>query len=197
MRTLALLAFLGCAAVAQAQQPKTYTPETAPRPNEETVLNARVVSVDPAGARLTVRGVDVKADGGRDETFSVAAPAAARLGELKRGMEVLLMLRGTTVVGVKISAPSGGASGTAPRDRSRGRHDTRPRPQRFVERQCRRQHRDGDDGGARGPGTTAVIPEGVVPMPAGVSAELRRSAGGGRAKCRAHALDDRRRAGKR
>src|SRR6186997_826420 len=107
MRTLALLAFLGCAAVAQAQQPKTYAPETAPRSNEETVLNARVVSVDVAGARLTVRGVDVKADGGRDETFSVAAPAASRLGELKRGTEVLLRLRGTTVVEVKASAASG------------------------------------------------------------------------------------------
>ena len=108
MRTLALLAFLGCAAVAQAQQPKTYAPETAPRSNEETVLNARVVSVDVAGARLTVRGVDVKADGGRDETFSVAAPAASRLSEFKRGMEVLLVLRGTTVVDVKTSVASGG-----------------------------------------------------------------------------------------
>ena len=119
MRTLALLAFLGCAAVAQAQQPKTYSPETAPRANEETVLNARVVSVDPAGARLTVRGADVKADGGRDETFSVAAPATSRLGELKRGMEVLLMLRGTTVVDVKVSIASGGqGAGAATRGRT-------------------------------------------------------------------------------
>jgi hypothetical protein len=114
MRTLTLLVFLGGAALAPAQQsPKTYTPEAAPRPNEETILNARVVSVDPAGARLTVRGVDVKADGGRDETFAVAAPAAARLAELKRGAEVLLVLRGTTVVEVKVSVASGGQGGTA------------------------------------------------------------------------------------
>jgi hypothetical protein len=119
MRTLTLVVFLGGAALAQAQQsPKTYTPEAAPRPNEETILNARVVSVDPAGARLTVRGVDVKADGGRDETFTVAAPAAARLAELKRGAEVLLVLRGTTVVEVKVSVASGGQGGTA-MDRTR------------------------------------------------------------------------------
>ncbi|HEU0105037.1 MAG TPA: hypothetical protein VFT38_02630 [Vicinamibacteria bacterium] len=113
MRTLASLVLLGCAAVAQAQQtPKTYTPDHPPRANEETILNARVVSVDPAGARVTVRGVDVKADGGRDETFTVAAPAASRLAELKRGTEVLLVLRGTTVVDLKVSVASGGEGGT-------------------------------------------------------------------------------------
>src|SRR4029450_2899172 len=120
MRTLTLLAFLGCAALAQAQQPKTYTPETAPRASEETVLNARVVSVDTAGAHLTVRGVDVKADGGRDETFSVPPPAPSRLGELKRGMEVLLRLRGTTVVDVKVSAASGASGNTAAGASTRG-----------------------------------------------------------------------------
>jgi hypothetical protein len=113
MRTLASLVLLGCAAVAQAQQtPKTYTPDHPPRANEETILNARVVSVDPAGARLTVRGVDVRADGGRDETFTVAAPAASRLAELKRGTEVLLVLRGTTVVDLKVSVTSGGEGAT-------------------------------------------------------------------------------------
>lgn len=114
MRALASLVLLGCAAVAQAQQtPKTYTPDHPPRANEETILNARVISVDPAGARVTVRGVDVKADGGRDETFTVAAPAASRLAELKRGTEVLLVLRGTTVVDLKVSVASGGEGGTA------------------------------------------------------------------------------------
>jgi hypothetical protein len=113
MRTLASLVLLGCAAVAQAQQaPKTYTPDHPPRANEETILNARVVSVDPAGARVTVRGVDIKADGGRDETFTVAAPATSRLAELKRGTEVLLVLRGTTVVDLKVSVTSGGEGGT-------------------------------------------------------------------------------------
>jgi hypothetical protein len=56
--------------------------------------------------------VDVKADGGRDETFAVAAPAASRLAELKRGTEVLLVLRGTTVVDLKISVTSGGEAAT-------------------------------------------------------------------------------------
>ncbi|PYQ43810.1 MAG: hypothetical protein DMF77_08710 [Acidobacteria bacterium] len=113
MKTLASLVLLGCAAVAQAQQtPKTYTPEHPPRANEETILNARVVSVDPAGSRVTVRGVDVRADGGRDETFTVAAPAASHLAELKRGTEVLLVLRGTTVVDLKVSVASGGEGGT-------------------------------------------------------------------------------------
>jgi hypothetical protein len=135
MRTLASLVLLGCAAVAQAQQaPKTYTPDHPPRANEETILNARVVSVDPAGARLTVRGVDIKADGGRDETFTVAAPAASRLGELKRGTEVLLVLRGTTVVDLKVSVASGGEGGTpvpgtrktTPASSTRGRSTPRP-----------------------------------------------------------------------
>jgi hypothetical protein len=156
MRTLALLAFLGCAAVAQAQQPKTYTPETAPRPNEETVLNARVVSVDAAAARLTVRGVDVKADGGRDETFSVAAPATSRLGELKRGMEVLLRLRGTTVVEVKVSTASGGqgnaSAGASTRSPTR-RGSVVPAVGTTVP----------------AGGTAPVIPEGVVPMPGTVA----------------------------
>lgn len=110
MRTLALLV-LGCATVAQAQTPKSYTPSTAPRPGEETILNTRVVSVDRAANRLTVRGVDVKADGGSNETFTVAAPAASRLAELKPGMEVLLTLRGTTVIDVKVAVASGGEGG--------------------------------------------------------------------------------------
>ena len=114
MKTLGSLVLLVCAAVAQAHQaPKTYSPEHPPRANEETILNARVVSVDPAGARVTVRGVDVKADGGRDETFTVAAPAASTLAGLKRGTEVLLVLRGTTVVDLKVSVASGGEGGTA------------------------------------------------------------------------------------
>jgi hypothetical protein len=56
--------------------------------------------------------VDVKADGGRDETFTVAAPAASRLAELKRGTEVLLVLRGTTVVDLKVSVTSSGEGAT-------------------------------------------------------------------------------------
>jgi hypothetical protein len=175
MRTLALLAFLGCAAVAQAQQPKTYAPETAPRSNEETVLNARVVSVDVAGARLTVRGVDVKADGGRDETFSVAAPASSRLSEFKRGMEVLLRLRGTTVVEVKASAASGGQGNATAGASPRG--------------QTRSGARSGSAAGAGGAKGTAapagtgapvngtVIPEGVVPAPGAAEPAVTPNAG--------------------
>src|SRR6266536_3624631 len=112
MKTLALLVFLGSAAVVGAQPPRSFTPSTPPRPDEATILNARVVAVDTAGGRITVRGVDVRADGGRDESFVVAAPVVARLGELRPGTEVLLTLRGTTVVDVKVSVASGGQSGT-------------------------------------------------------------------------------------
>ncbi|HEV7499461.1 MAG TPA: hypothetical protein VGQ33_05625 [Vicinamibacteria bacterium] len=111
MRIVALLVFVGCAAGAQAQPTRSFTPSNPPRADEETVLNARVVSVDAAGSRLTVRGVDVKADGGRDETYNVAAPSTSQLHEIKPGMEVLLTLRGTTVVGMKVSVVSGGAGG--------------------------------------------------------------------------------------
>jgi len=111
MRIVALLVFVGCAAVAQAQPTRSFTPSNPPRADEETLLNARVVAVDAPGSRLTVRGVDVKADGGRDETYTVAAPSSSQLHELKPGMEVLLTLRGTTVVGMKVSVDSGGPGG--------------------------------------------------------------------------------------
>jgi hypothetical protein len=81
--------------------------------------------------------VDVKADGGRDETFSVAAPAASRLGELKRGTEVLLRLRGTTVVEVKASVASG-----APGQRQCGGLDARAGQEGLAQR-------DGRHGGNR------------------------------------------------
>jgi hypothetical protein len=111
MRTFALLVTLACATAVEAQTPKTYTPSNPPRPDEQTILNARVISVDAAGHRLTVRGVDVKADGGRDETLSVGAPAIDQLAALRPGMEVLLVLRGQTVVEAKPSVKSGGESG--------------------------------------------------------------------------------------
>src|SRR5437764_1089095 len=107
MRIPALLLLLGGAATVYAQAPQSYTPANPPGPNDETILNARLVAVDAAGSRLTVRGVDVRADGGRDESYDVAAPASAQLRGLRPGMEVLLTLRGTTVIGVKISVASG------------------------------------------------------------------------------------------
>jgi len=176
MRTLALLAFLGCAALAQAQQPKTYAPEKAPGPNEETVLNARVVSVDVAGARVTVRGVDVKADGGRDETYSVAAPAASRLGEFKRGMEVMLRLRGATVVDVKASPASGAQGNATAGGATRGQTRNGARAGTTTNGAGRSATGAGTPvNGTVVPavgttvpvgGTAPVIPEGVVPMPA-------------------------------
>jgi hypothetical protein len=114
MRTLALAVFVGGVALA-AQSPKTYTPSVPPRADEQTILNARVVAVDAAGSRLTVRGVDVRADGGRDETFTVAAPASASLAGLKPGAEVLLVLRGTSVVEVRPAAASTTAGAAATR----------------------------------------------------------------------------------
>jgi hypothetical protein len=134
MRIVALLVFVGCAAVAQAQPTRSFTPSNPPRADEETVLNARVVSVDSAGSRLTVRGVDVKADGGRDETYNVAAPSSSQLHEIRPGMEVLLTLKGTTVVGLKVSVVSGGpggnvVEGTGPSARARAKTaGTAPRP---------------------------------------------------------------------
>src|SRR4051794_22214457 len=105
MRTLALVVLLGAAAAAQAGQAGGYTPAPAnpPHADEETLLNARIVSVDTAAGRITVRGVDVRADGGRDETFTVAGPLRGRLGEVHAGTNVLLVLRGTTVMEVRPS----------------------------------------------------------------------------------------------
>ncbi|HUG55029.1 MAG TPA: hypothetical protein VMR21_15565 [Vicinamibacteria bacterium] len=113
MTTLALLVFLGAAVATQAQghAPQTFTPEEPPHPGEQTMLNARVVAVDVANRRITVRGVDVKADGGRDESYPVAAPAASRLRELRPGTEVFLVLRGQTVVELRMPSPSAGPAG--------------------------------------------------------------------------------------
>jgi hypothetical protein len=157
MRTHVLLVFLGCAAAAQAQPPKSYTPTNPPRPDQETILNARVVSADVPGSRLTVRGVDVKADGGRDETFTVAAPTAARLAELRPGMEVLLTLRGTTVVGVKVSVASGGEGGNVIRGAA-----TRPAARRSGAA-AGRAGKTGTIAGAAGSATVAT-PAPVVPV---------------------------------
>jgi hypothetical protein len=170
MRTLSLLLLLlGCATVVQAQPPKSYTPATPPRAGEETILNARVVSVDRTGSRLTVRGVDVKADGGSNETFTVAAPAAGKLTDLKPGMEVLLTLRGTTVTDVKVSVASGGEGGNViqggataarPGSSSRGRSRTSSATGTGA--------RGTAGTGASGTGTAATtgtaIPGGVVPV---------------------------------
>jgi hypothetical protein len=111
MRTLILTLLAAVTPLGVMAQTKTYTPDTAPRPQEDTILNARVVAVDPSGS-LTIRGVDVRADGGKDEVLRVAPAARDQLVGLKPGMEVLLHLRGTVVQEIKLSVKSGGPSGS-------------------------------------------------------------------------------------
>ncbi len=110
MRSLTLVLILSALpALVTAQTPKTFTPDNPLRAGEETILNARVVSVDAAGRRITVRGVDARKDGGRDATYAVGP--AALLTDVRPGAEVLLTLIGRTVVDVKLSVKSGGEAG--------------------------------------------------------------------------------------
>jgi len=114
----AALVFL-LAAVA-AQEPRIYTPDTPARPGETTILNTSIVKVDRPGRTITVRvdaGRDGDIDRKRTRQLAVAPSAAAGLAQLKAGTEVLLTLRGDTVVDIKLSAGSGGG-GTAGRARS-------------------------------------------------------------------------------
>ena len=67
---------------------------------ETTILNALVVKVDRAGRTMTVRDTGA---GGGTRRLAVAASAAAALGRLRAGSEVLLTLRDATVVDIKIS----------------------------------------------------------------------------------------------
>ena len=105
MSKLALLFLLAAAQAAAAP------------PGETTILNTSIVKVDPAGPTITVR-VDAGAGGGVDRNrtrlLSVAPSAAAGLARLKAGSEVLLTLRGDTVVGIKLSAGGGGGGSSAP-----------------------------------------------------------------------------------
>ena len=160
LRTLACVALVGGSASAQAPAPKTYTPSNPPRADEETFLNARVVSVDAPGHRITVRRVDVKADA-RDESYDVAVPAARRLGEFKPGMEVLLALRGTTVVDVKVSVA------TTPTPRAAGTRGT------VGAKAGRASGTKGVKGTSSPVAGTAVVPQAAVtPRPPAVAAPV-------------------------
>jgi hypothetical protein len=107
------------AAVA-AQDARIYTPDTPKGPGEMTILNTSIVKVDGPGRMITVRvdaGRDGDVDRNRTRQLTVAPSAAASLATLKAGSEVLLTLRGDTVVAIKMSAGGGGGSAPAARQR--------------------------------------------------------------------------------
>ena len=117
MSKLALMFLLAVMPAAAApQDARIYTPSTSPGPGEMTILNTSIVKVDRPGRTITVR-VDAGADGDvdrkRTRQLTVAPSAAASLATLKAGSEVLLTLRGDTVVAIKMSAGGGGGSAPA------------------------------------------------------------------------------------
>jgi hypothetical protein len=71
-----------------------------------TILNTSIVEVDRAGRTITVR-IDAATNGAVDRNrtrkLTVASSAAAGLARLKAGNEVLLTLRGGTVVDIKMA----------------------------------------------------------------------------------------------
>lgn len=117
MSKLALLFLLAAAPAAAApQDARIYTPHTPARPGETTILNTSIVKVDRPGRTITVRvdaGTDGDVDRNRTRQLTVAPSAAAGLAMLKAGSEVLLMLRGDTVVEIKMSAGGGGGGSSA------------------------------------------------------------------------------------
>jgi len=117
MSKLALLFVLAAAPSAAAlQDARIYTPDNPARPGETTILNTSIVKVDRPGRTITVRvdaGTDGDVDRNRTRQLTVAPSAAAGLATLKAGSEVLLTLRGETVVDIKLSA-GGGGGGSAP-----------------------------------------------------------------------------------
>ena len=137
MSKLALLFVLAAAPSAVApQDARIYTPDTPARPGATTILNTSIVEVDRPGRTITVRvdaGADGDVDRNRTRQLTVDPSAAAGLATLKAGSEVLLTLRGDTVVAIKMSAGGGGgrsrtpavtvppASGTGTRDAAPGR----------------------------------------------------------------------------
>ena len=117
MSKLALLFLLAATPAAAApQDARISTPDTSAGPGEMTILNTSIVKVDGPGRTISVR-VDAGTDGGVDRNrtrqLTVAPSAAAGLAMLKAGSEVLLTLRGDTVVAIKMSAGGGGGSAPA------------------------------------------------------------------------------------
>ena len=118
MSKLALLFLLAATpAVAAPQDARTSTPGTSARAGETTILNTSIVKVDGPGRTITVRAdaaTDGAVDRNRTRVLTVAPSAAAALARLKAGSEVLLTLRGDTVMDIKMSAGGGGGGSTAP-----------------------------------------------------------------------------------
>jgi hypothetical protein len=105
-------------ALAFAQTPRVYTPDTPPRADEMTLLNTAVIAIDRQAATITVR-VD-KQQGGvvdraRTETFPLDPAVAKSASDVKAGANVLITLRGRTVVGLKLSVPSAAAGAATSR----------------------------------------------------------------------------------
>lgn len=121
LQRVALPVVIGAAAVAMAaQEPRIYTPDSPPAAGEVTVLNTKVVGIDEAGRRMTVtvdrRARDGRVDRAATRTFAVAERGAAALSGLRKGTEVMLTLRGETVIDVRVTTPGAGAGrpGEAP-----------------------------------------------------------------------------------
>jgi len=118
MSKLALLFLLAATPAAVApQDARISTQDTRARPGETTILNTSIVKVDRPGRTITVRvdaGRDGDVDRNRTRQLTVAPSAAAGLATLKAGSEVLLTLRGDTVVGIKLSAGGGGGGSATP-----------------------------------------------------------------------------------
>ena len=116
MRALLLLVLVATPAAVAPQDGRIYTPKTTARAGETTIINTSVVKVDRPGRTITVRvdaGADGDVDRNRTRILEVAPSAAAGLAMLKAGSEVLLTLRGDTVVDIKISAGGGGGGSSA------------------------------------------------------------------------------------
>lgn len=108
--------FLLAVAVAAPAPQDAQAPDTRAR-TETTILNTSIVKVDRAARTITVRtdaGTDGTVDRNRTRQLTVAASAVPGLARLKPGNEVLLTLRGGTVVDIKMSAGGGGGGSSPP-----------------------------------------------------------------------------------
>jgi hypothetical protein len=115
MSKLALLFLLAVAPLALTQDARVYAPAAPEHAGETTILNTSIVKVDGPGRTITVRAdgaADGAVDRNRTRLLAVDPSAAATLAQLKAGSEVLLTLRGGTVVDIKLSAGGGGGGAT-------------------------------------------------------------------------------------
>lgn len=119
MSKLTLLFLLAATPAAVAQDAPISTHDTPARPGETTILNTSIVRVDRPGRTITVRvdaGADGDVDRNRTRQLAVAPSAAPGLAMLKAGSEVLLTMRGDTVVASRCRREAGAA------DRRRRQH---------------------------------------------------------------------------